>query len=73
MSRISVKCAPTDPELLALLARAKGYRMTPAEKTAQRRSWVRGELMLENPDLTWEEADARVRRAEREMYGDLPE
>lgn len=34
--------------------------MTPEEKHAQRRSWCIGELMIENPNLTHEEAAARV-------------
>lgn len=30
----------------------------------QRRSWVRGELMLAHPEMTFEEADRRARAAE---------
>lgn len=33
---------PSDPELEALLEKARGYKMTPAEIQAQRESWARG-------------------------------
>lgn len=47
------------PELDALLARAKTLPpMTPAQFEAQRRSWVIGEMMLSNPDMTRERAAA---------------
>lgn len=36
----------TSPELLALIERAKGHKMTPEEIDAQRRSWVRGQMGL---------------------------
>lgn len=42
----------TSPELLALLERAKGYKMTPAEIDAQRKSWVKGEMMIEHEEMT---------------------
>ena len=48
----------TDPELLALLEKAKDHVMTKAEKDAQRKSWVIGEFMLEHPDATREYAEA---------------
>ena len=43
--------------------------MTPEEQQemwrAQKRSWVRGELMLSYPEMTYEEADQRARDAEQ--------
>lgn len=48
----------TDPKLLALLEKAKGHVMTRAEKDAQRESWVIGEMMLEHPEMTREQAKA---------------
>ena len=59
------------PELEKLIekARARGP-MTAEEKREQRRSWVRGELMLAHPEMTWEEANKRVQAAEKELYGD---
>lgn len=45
-----------DAELEALLEKARGITMTPAQLAAQRRSWVIGELMLSNDKLTREEA-----------------
>lgn len=57
---------PERPELDAMIqkARAAYDAMTPAQKRemhdAQRRSWVRGELMLEHSKMTREEADALI-------------
>jgi hypothetical protein len=48
----------TDPKLLALLAKAKDYVMTKAEKDTQRKSWVIGEFMLEHPEATREYAES---------------
>ena len=56
--------APARPELDALIERARNHVMTKEERDAQRRSWVRGELMLEHPEMTREEADAIMDRAE---------
>jgi hypothetical protein len=59
----------TSPELLALIAKARAQfeAMSPAERAAmlqaQRRSWVRGELMLEHPDMSAQEADALIDKA----------
>ena len=50
----------TDPELLALIERLKGHVMTPEEQLAQRRSWVLGQFMLSNPDVTKERATQLV-------------
>lgn len=57
------KPIPMNPELAALLERAKNHVMTPAEIAAQRRSWVRGELMLADDSLTAAEADRRITAA----------
>ncbi len=46
------------PELTALLAKVKDYKMTKEEKDAQRKSWVIGEFMLEHPEVTREYAEA---------------
>lgn len=56
---MKIKHNPTDPQLLALLERARDHKMTPAEIDAQRRSWVRGEMMLDHP----EQADEALRKA----------
>ena len=39
---------PASPELLALLEQAKLHVMTAEEAEAQRQSWVRGEMRLED-------------------------
>lgn len=56
------KPIPTDPELAKLLERARHHKMTPEEKAAQRQSWVVGEMMLEHPEMTREEAVAIYNR-----------
>lgn len=38
--------------------------MSPEQRREQRRSWVRGELMLEHPKMTREQADALIDKAE---------
>ncbi|HEY2010572.1 MAG TPA: hypothetical protein VGH23_16400 [Rhizomicrobium sp.] len=54
----------TDPELLALLERARAmYDAMSLEDRrtlhdAQRRSWVIGEMMLEHPDMSREQAES---------------
>jgi hypothetical protein len=48
----------TDPELLALLERAKGHKMTPAELREQRISFVYGNIAMENPTITREQVEA---------------
>ena len=55
-----------NPELDALLAKAKGHKMTRAEIDAQRKSWVVGNMMLDHPEMTREE----VERIYREVTGD---
>lgn len=46
------------PELDRLLEAARNHVMTPDEIRAQRKSWVIGEMMLEHPDMTREQAEA---------------
>lgn len=48
----------TDPELLALLERAKGYKMTPEELREQRITFVYGNVAMENPTITREQVEA---------------
>lgn len=58
------------PELLALLKRAReAYDAMPLEQRrehwrAQKRSWVRGELMMTYPEMTVDEANALIDRCE---------
>jgi hypothetical protein len=59
----------TNIELLALLEHAKDHVMTPEERSAQRKSWVIGELMLSNLAMTREEAEAIYQRATVEYWG----
>ena len=54
----------TDPELLALIEKAKAHVMTPEEVEAQRVSWVIGQIGLMEGE-TRESAEARVREALR--------
>jgi hypothetical protein len=51
------------PELAALLERAKSIPITAEMIAEQRRSWVRGELMLGNPEMTADEANAIIEAA----------
>lgn len=49
---------PVRPELERLLEEArKRPPMTAAEREAQRKSWVIGELMLDDPTMTREHAE----------------
>lgn len=57
------KPLPPRPDLEAALARAKDHIMSPEEIAEQRISWVRGELRMQYPEMTFEEADRRVRAA----------
>ena len=61
------KPIPTDQELEELLAKAKLHKMTPAEIHAQRRSWVIGNIMLSNPEMTREEANAIYDKVEQNV------
>ena len=47
----------TDPKLLELLKRAAGHKMTRAEKDAQQKSWVIGNMLLDHPEMTREHAE----------------
>lgn len=69
--------APDRPTLAALLERARGHKMTPAEIDAQRRSWVRAEAGFgsdadeaayhaavaagDKKEITWLDAEAEER------------
>lgn len=57
-----IKSAPSDPALLAMLEKVKHYIMSPGERAAQRKSWVIGEMMLERPEMSREEAEAIYER-----------
>jgi predicted NAD-dependent protein-ADP-ribosyltransferase YbiA (DUF1768 family) len=59
-TRLTLHARATSPELLAALERAKTHKMTPEEYAEQRRSWVRGELMLAHPEMTIEKANALI-------------
>jgi len=48
------KPIPTDPELLALIEKAKLIKITPEMHRAQKRSWVIGQMLLSNPEMTRE-------------------
>lgn len=48
--------APKRPELDALLEKAKTIPFTKEMRAAQQESWVIGEMMLEHPEMTREEA-----------------
>lgn len=50
--------APERPELDALVERARNHKMTAAERAAQRRSWVIGEMLMEHPEMSRGEASA---------------
>jgi hypothetical protein len=55
----------TDPELLALIEKARNHVMTPEEFEAQRVSWIIGQMGLTHQEWTREETEARVREALR--------
>ncbi len=61
---LRMKPLPDNPELAELLAKSRAAynAMTPEQKkemhSAQRMSWVIGEMMLEHPEMTREEAIA---------------
>lgn len=55
---MKIKPIPPNPKLDALIERAKARKMTPIEIDEQRRSWVRGNMMLDNPDMTAERVNA---------------
>ncbi len=47
----------TSPTLTRLIEWARTYRMTPAEREAQRRSFVYGNVKLSNDRVTREDVD----------------
>lgn len=49
--------APKRPHLEQLLERARNHVMTREECETQRKSWVVGELMLDRPEITRDEAE----------------
>ncbi|MEK9751769.1 MAG: hypothetical protein VW338_00960 [Rhodospirillaceae bacterium] len=64
-ARRTLRPAPERPALEALVAAAKQREMTPAEREAQQRSWVTGELMLGG--ITREKAAALYDGAQRRL------
>lgn len=64
-TRPTLSLATVNPELDALLERARGHVMTPAERESQRKSWVIGELMLDDETMTREEAERLYDQAGR--------
>lgn len=56
----------TNPELLRLIEKCKGTVMSKEDLAAQRKSWVVGEMMLEHPSMTKEEAEAIYNRVVEE-------
>ena len=48
----------TDPELLALLERARDHKMTPEQRREQRISFVYGNVAFDNPTITREQVEA---------------
>lgn len=46
-------------KLAELLIKAKDHVMSPAEIDAQRKSWVCGEMLLQYPTMTYDDAAAR--------------
>ena len=64
MSAFTPSLRTPNPMLMALIEHARTHRMTKAERDAQRRSYVRGELMLAHPEMSKIEADAIIDRVE---------
>lgn len=62
MSRPAMSPPTARPLLDRLIEAARSHVMTPAERAAQRRSWVRGEMMLAHPEMTRAEVDAIMDR-----------
>lgn len=63
MTRLTLTPPTARPLLDRLIAAARNHVMTAAERQAQRRSWVLGELMLAYPEMTRGEADAIIDKA----------
>jgi hypothetical protein len=51
-----------NPELDALIERAKNHVMTKAERDAKLKSWIIGETMLAHPEMTREAAERLYQR-----------
>lgn len=66
MTRLTLNVPPDRPQLDALLERARHHVMTPEEREAQRRSWVIGEMLLEHPTMTHEQAAEIYNRIAKE-------
>jgi hypothetical protein len=52
-----------NPELEALIEKARNHVMSPAEILAQKRSWVIGQMGLSRPDMSREEIEELVDRS----------
>ena len=62
------KYSRPDPlEFARLLEWAKRNPPGPQERHEQAISWARGELRLQHPEMTWQEADNRARNACRRL------
>lgn len=61
------KPIPLDPELAALIEKARQHKITPEEVAAQRKSWVIGEMMLEHESMSRDEAEALYDEMRRTM------
>jgi hypothetical protein len=60
-SALPLGCGPTDPQLLALVERARNHIMTPEEMYEQRRSFVRGMCPSNRDYKQWcEEVDRHL-------------
>ena len=63
----------TNDTLMALISEAtEKFNAKPPDTQAemrrlQRRSWVIGQLMMINPELTYKEAEARALKAEKDL------
>ena len=56
-TRRMIDCPPDRPELDALLKNAAKHKMTREEIAAQRKSWVIGEMLLDHPEMSREDAE----------------
>ena len=71
-TRLTKELTTARPTLDALLELARNHVMTPAERNAQRRSWVKGEFMIEHPDMPEAEVDALLDRTLPELASKEP-
>lgn len=65
---MNTKPTETSAELSSMLEKARSRGMTPAEYDAQRRSFVRGQIMLDHPEMTRAEADAIMAKVMPDLY-----